>query len=619
MATYKDWNDEIFKYFFNFENVYDINFFCVNKEVINYIGEKLNLDQDSESDFCCCVLEHLLKKNSTGAYQLEHNIKFSIIDNIPQCTAILAFFIYVASRMGEKPEIQKNVYWEIFNTIIHHYYQSFEEKLRTKNVYDCYFDLFHQFETFISEKNNINFKFQALYNRRGRDFIGLPIFQSMISTSDRCILSKKFYECKNKYSSIAPYYNEIMNDSKYSNIFRKLRDSIEYKQDLLNRIKEMADNWDGIVYEYDMTSKQKRCSVIPMLYQYSLNSDDELKFYITTPNMQNLESLSFENYTIDTVKKRVRINEAGVTLNQVAYPIKEQGKLKISRTKSEYIIFKKDADTNSFIEISGNAKVKIGDDFSILAPQSFFADDNNLAEIQNIAEYTDASLDFELTDDGELYLLHNLHAIDYDNKFVYPSKKDTIAFEYGLKSGYGINSYIKGAEPIVKIKDIEFVKIDDEFINNDAIAFQNNGYKVDLRKYYNTCGEHKLVSEKLNASWHYDICPITALETDKSPEYIYNEITNSVLKTKYPNMENKIISGAYLENIADIITRNSASNQYILSILKMHRNEEKFPIPQALLQKLLNFKHNTKIVEYLNDNKYIDNFITRYLNELKEA
>ena len=625
MSLYQKWNNAIFKHYFNKDSISDIVFFCVDRETINFIGKSLGIIENIEDSFCSCVLEQILEKNNKDYYKLSTKIKNNeTFDGIPFQTSIIAFFIYIASRMGENPIYRASNFWSVFMEVVEKYYKPFD-KTKQNSYYDFLFLLFEDFKNRINNLYDIEFDFPSLFKRKDkRDFVGLPIFQSMISTKDRCILTQKFYEYKNKYSTINNFIiNNIVADKNYSNVFKRIRDNDEYKPYLLEYIDSIIQNWDGTVYEFDNIKKQKKSSIIPLTYQYLINSNCEFKFYITTPNVNKYGTISFEKYTLSPENPRCEISIKNDILKPHLYEIKNI-KLKIARTQTEYILFKKDPETNLYNEVTGNNSIKIGDQFSVLAPVNFFCDEDNKLHLESVISSYDSENSDNITDG--LFLLHGAVAENYDNKFVKLDQRDKITIRKGLKSGLGKHSYIKGAEPLIEIKNISSFNIDEKkYYINPIKEYGNEVYKntFDIRKVHNSYGKHTITLENTNSnSKSYEIVPIkNIVSSNIMKECIYNIVDdNQIKKAKYKNKNNKVVFGAYLENFE---YENKIDNQklaYILSILKLHKNKRKFPIPlnlKNIIEKLI--LNDTEFNKYLVHNEYIDNYIYQYLKNLKEV
>ena len=331
--------------------------------------------------------------------------------------------------MGENPKYRANAYWPLFDSITEKYYEPYD-KTRQSSCYESLFGLFNDFKNYINNKYNIDFNFPNLFNRADkRDFIGLPIFQSMISAKDRCILTQKFYEYKNKYSTLLDYCPQIAEGSNYSNVFKKIRDNSEYNKYLIDRVKSIAQSWDGCVYEYDNIKSERQRTIIPIIYQYKIDINGNLKFYLTTNNLNKFD-ISFKNFKLNLNNPRESLSNKDISINEISYPILNT-KMKIARTKSDYILFIKHAHTNLYTEVSGNNKIVVGDIFSIIAPMDFFNHTDNIDSLERVISSYDEQSSYSINND--LCLLHNAVAGNYDNKFVYIDKKNKITFSKGLK------------------------------------------------------------------------------------------------------------------------------------------------------------------------------------------
>lgn len=619
MASYQEWNDKIYDHFFNDTSIQDTIFMCVDSEVINYIGNILGVSGSKEENFCKCVLEQIIEKNSKGYYKLSIKIRNNNekYNSTPFQTAIIAFYIYIASKMGENPIYRANAFWPLFDEVVEKYYKPYD-KTKQNSYYDFLFSLFGDFKNRINSLHNIEFDFPDLFNRKyKRDFIGLPIFQSMISAKDRCILTQKFYEHKNKYSKINS--NDIIKGNNYSKVFRKIRD--EYKEDFIERIDAIAQSWDGNVYEYDNIRKTRNSSIIPLIYQYKIDSNGILKFFITTNNIKNFD-INFEKYKLNSNTPRALLSENNITLQECSYQILNQ-RIKIARTKAEFILFKKDSETNLYTEVLGNNKVRVGDTFSIIASIEFFNDEYNKDSLEKIISNYDEQNSRCINDN--LYILHGAVAENYNNRFVYLSKKDKITFYKGLRSGYKIsNSYVKGAEPLIKVEDMKNVNIDGHiyYIEPQQEYGENVYRKVfDIRINHNNYGNHNIKLENSSYTKQYEIIPISNMaQQDSSSEYIYNIIDKKIKKSKYAGTNDKIVIGANFQNISECYECNNKKIMYILKILELHKNEKVYPMPKVLRDECIQLTHNNEdFNKYINNNLYIDNYIHKYLCKLKEV
>lgn len=624
MVSYQEWNERIYKYFFNEISIQDTIFFCVDSELISYIGKNLNISNNIEDEFCKSVLFQLLEKNSKGCYILspqKYKLKKESNAEIPYQTAMIAFFIYVGSKMGENPKYRANAYWPLFDSITEKYYEPYD-KTRQSSCYESLFGLFNDFKNYINNKYNIDFNFPNLFNRADkRDFIGLPIFQSMISAKDRCILTQKFYEYKNKYSTLLDYCPQIAEGSNYSNVFKKIRDNSEYNKYLIDRVKSIAQSWDGCVYEYDNIKSERQRTIIPIIYQYKIDINGNLKFYLTTNNLNKFD-ISFKNFKLNLNNPRESLSNKDISINEISYPILNT-KMKIARTKSDYILFKKDAVTNLYTEVSGNNKIVVGDIFSIIAPIDFFNHTDNIDSLERVISGYDEQSSCSINND--LCLLHNAVAGNYDNKFVYIDKKNKITFSKGLKAcNHSAYSYVKGAEPLITVNDMITVDIDEKKYYIETAQEKGNGvYKktFDIRKMHNEYGNHSIRLENSRDLKSYKVVPISSMpKLNINSEKIYNIIDNNKLrKSKSHDIYAKSVVGACLENINEDINCNDKI-VYILKILEQHKNKEKFPMPEKL--KIAVSEILSEIPEinvYIKNNLYIDNYMYAYLKELKEV
>ncbi len=620
MTSYWDWNIEIYKNFLNEISTQGMMFFCVDSDFINSAGSKLNIQNNAEEEFCKCVLSEILNKSSSGYYKISTKKKYygGYDNKIPYQTAIIAFFIYIASKMGENPEYRTSAYWPLFNEVAEKYYQPYDDTKKT-SCYDFLFSIFEDFKKQINKQHNIEFDFPSLWNRKDkRDFVGLPIFQSMISAKDKCILTQKFFELR-KFPEFD--INYVVQGDNYSNVFKKIRDNDEYKQCLFERIKSIAEAWDGTVYEYDTIKKTKRHSVLPLIYQYKIDANKDVQFFITTNKTDNLD-ICFKNFKLTSNNPRTRLPSEEITIREQTYKIENSG-LKIARPSSKYILFKKDFISGLYTEVFGNNKVKVGDTFSVLAPVEFFNDEYNIDSIQKVISDYDEENSNQIND--RLYLLHGAIAQNYNNEFVFMDNKDKITFRKGLNSLYkSANSYIKGAEPLITVENIKNVDIDGQtYYIEPKTEYGKDVYKktFDITKQHNECGQHHIKLENSLYQKQYEIVPISNMPKQTAHlNFIFNVIDKNIEKINYWADDKKTVTGAYFNNIEESFSDNLKKLPYILKILEQHKNTGQFIMPKDMQKELfLLASDNEQLREYINNNLYIDNYIYQYLSKLKEA
>ena len=622
MATYQEWNNEIFKYYFANSDMDDTPLFSVNKESLNIISKNLQINGDPINDFVKCVLREIggIKNNR---YKLSLNDKLITNDkDSPYQTAIIAFFIYVASRMGNNKNYNPNAYWKIIEDYVKEFFG--DPNIQELKIDKSYFDLFRNFENKLNQMYNIKFIFENPFTWSR---IGIPMFQAMITEKDYCLLTQKFEKYKDKYRNSIRLYQYISEDTnKYSYIFRNLceTDRIEHKQ----KIEQLYKNWDGTILEYDETTKKRKRKSINLLYGYQEERKNVFQFFITADARDDYDDIEFSDfilrkqndskyYKLEYYDKRGTISEEKISLRNILKYAKNISNLSLKRKQMDHIKLK--FIDNNYIEHNASDGIRVGDRFSIIAKKDFF--DKRFDDIQNLAQDDIESKFYKIDGYENLYLLHDIEAIDYDNDIVAFNVADKIFFRKGLKSNEGNYTWINGAEPIIDFKDMTSIKIDNKKEKNN---------RIDIRDQYNELDvEHCIKLDKSNETKHYKIISIENMAEENDFKEMYYAINNNkIIYTEDFNCDIPMIVGANIKNVKCILRKKSFTNKrkltYIMKILEQHQNAYKYIMPKATKETLLNISNQcdkndaTKLLKFIEENKYIDNYIHSYLNNIKE-
>lgn len=510
MANYQDWNNEIYNYFFKADTVSNSTFFSVNKNVIDIIGQEMGVKNPIDS-FCRCVLNLITDKNRIYLNGLSTSINNN---NVPYQTAVIAFFILAASTI-EDGKLSSSAYWNRVSELSKNICADLVPR-PPQSEKEGYFKMFNKFSVHISKTFNINFEFKRLFNRQGDDWIGLPISQAMITGSDICILYNKFDKSTPLNDKII---QNIMDDNKYSKIFKKIRDSgdKEIIEKLKDRIKELYDNWDG--YKYEIVGNQ--IQRIPKLYyEKYMNS---LNFY--------------------EILKKTRCQEDCICINGRTYKkTDDEYCAKIHkediRLRSEYILLKKGLHENvGFEETSG---ANVGDNISIIASHSFFRKHK-----EELFEISNGSSEYNLTD--QLCIMENIicHCV---SEYFNIKDADKILFKKGLKQGYE-DKYLKGAAPLMYLykKSGQTNAIEYSIDNKDFEKYYMDK-PVDLNKYSEINFTHIIKTNNENEKCYQILDKIEGRE--EKPIYQYFNEHLELIKQDYIDDNKNIINGCNIYNLS---------------------------------------------------------------------
>ena len=119
---------------------------------------------------------------------------------------------------------------------------------------NAFLNMYKDFSDYVSERY-YKFEFPILreYNGKKNDLVGRPMFQSMISIKDKCLLIKRFEKYGNEYEKVVK--DSSSDEGNYSVVFRKIRDSKNYNFYLRNRVIEFYDDWKDNGFEYNEYNK----------------------------------------------------------------------------------------------------------------------------------------------------------------------------------------------------------------------------------------------------------------------------------------------------------------------------------------------------------------------------
>lgn len=617
---YLDWNKAIFEYFFNETSKQTDVLFSVDKYIIKDIGDKFGLD-NPVLNFCNAIYKETVLINNRGksVFQL-NNIDTNIKNGIPFQTAIIAFLVLAASKMGE--DIPKDVpNNEKLETIVERNYYTQLKKLLNcndnirnieftsfgnvfKNNYEEYVHIFSSFAKHIKQNYDCKVEFRALFerkNRKRKDWIGIPIFQSMISSKDYAILTQYF----EKYQSTAINSIKIFDLSKFSRVFNIVAN--DYPQLLLNRIITLFKNWDGNIIEYD--EKDKRIirvanrNISPnLLYEQDYG---KYNFYETLPKIKNMDS----NEVIKTDEREYVWNNTLECYCSKSFPI-DNGYFKTCSVKTSnnklniiynlaskrWILFKYE---NGIYKAIDNAL--IGDTISLLCKTIH---KNKYMQLIKVCASTS---DIGIQDIYDNYSIIGPVNVVKENYILGIKDIENISLTKGLKNGYK-SEYLRGAEPILKLtktlKGSETIyRIDEDIIN--FIDIQNI---VDLRKQYNSLGEHQIQLNNGERK-HYKIVDRCDKNNAENVCEVYLNFSNGKLEktTVFSQNIKNLVNGCFIEN-CDLCIANDIDIK--------HKNKS---IVNDILKAIYKKNNVKRYKQLVVKNKFdlTDNISLRYLKEME--
>ncbi|MGN0030459.1 MAG: tetratricopeptide repeat protein [Candidatus Gastranaerophilaceae bacterium] len=560
MIIYDDWNNAIYNYYFKDKNLPPDFLFFVDENIISEIGKGFDTENPIK-DFCKCIRNRItyndkidLDKSNWVSRKPERN------------TAIIAFFIYIASCLGEKNSDNFiDSYWEIcankLNIPLKKNQSVFEYNPQNKKKY---FDMFNQFATFISNQNHLNFRFESLYNRtEGQsDYIGLPISQSMISTKDRYLLSQVFDKYNDrKFDSLYSYV--VNNPEGYSKIFKKLCRDSKYSYKIKETVRYLRENWDNVVVDIDEKSKTgSRILAAPFLIGFYKTQYGDFKIGVTTYNKNN-EKLSFKYKNIDYELlqrgngKFYQLNTKFFdnTNNNVFenYSIISNLKIKLKNklTEKNFILLTQ-ADDGSYVQVPNNFVMQ-NTTFSILGTRDFFENEYT-SYFEDYVEELKQPLNTNIED---IYIVTDLFAESYDNEYIKLATKDKVTPEKGLKIDR--NTYVEGAGPVISVKGLSHIEITDDLYKTKYES--SNAHLLTIKESKNyEIGSYKIWCNHAENKEGFSIDDISTIEPKKSNSRIYQIVSPTDIVKKYSaEKPEQYISGAFICGL-DIVEEDISDN-----------------------------------------------------------
>lgn len=607
--NYQLWNKRIFEYFFNENNANKEVLFCVDEDVLVKIGEKFNIaTYEILDNFCKVVSEQLLYLNSKNENVIRLNkIQLEIDDDIPSQTAIIAFFILAASNMGKDKNISNRNYYLHLKSLSEKFYDKPIQKGFRVNDREKYFEIYNHFENYIN--NEINGKlgkvrFEKLFqkiSRKREDWIGIPIFQSMISRKDRALLTNIF--------DISRSVRILISDlpiNKFSHVFKTLAYHEKYKYILEDKINLLYQNWDGQVCEIDEKTNEERYILTPKLL-YTKNRFG-FSFYEIIKYNQNLNEFTFDDKTYSkTFYSTNYYKPASLKLNDIKLQSREftiNDKFKIKYSERDFILFKRSEEFEGYYIESNSAE--IGDNISIMSTPAFFK--KNISLINSITDNIVKPI-FIDKNIPHLMIIDSIKVLK-ESRDLNVFAKDRIFLKKGLRNGHKFE-YLKDAEPLLFLYNNanEPIKF---FI--DGKNFETySGHPFDLRICYNSIGMHCINTQNDN-SLKYKI--VDKIE-EKPFEPIFNYFDNTCIRITLDPAKHStnLINGCYIQKYKPVnaIINEDLKKYKILTILKAinkKRNNKKFYKPK----KNICYKFNKNF----ENSKFTDNIELKYMQVLQE-
>ena len=606
--NYQLWNKRIFEYFFNENNANKEVLFCVDEDVLLKIGEEFNIVKCEILDnFCKVVSEQLLYLNSKNENVIRLNkIPLEINDNIPSQTAIIAFFIFAASKMGKDKNISNRNYYLHLKSLSEKFYDKPIQKGFRVNDKEKYFEIYNHFENYLNNEMSGKLgkvRFEKLFqkiSRKREDWIGIPIFQSMISRKDRALLTNIFDISRNVRILISD-----LNINKFSHVFKTIASHEQYKYVLEDKINFLYKNWDGQICELDKETNEERCIFTPKL----LYTKDRFSFsfYEIIKYNKNLNEFIFDNKIyLKSSDFEDYYKPVAIKINDIKLQSKEitvNNKFKIRYPKRDFILLKKsEVFEGYYIECNF---AEIGDNISIISTPAFFKKNGSL-----INSITDTIVKPIFIDENlpHLMIIDSIKVLK-ESRSLNIFAKDKFFFKKGLRNGHKFE-YLKNAEPLLFFfnrvnKPIKF------FIDGKNYETYS-GYPLDLRICNNSIGTHYINTQNEN-SLSYRI--IDKIE-EKQFEPIFNYFDKTCIRvTSNPAMHStNLINGCYIQKYKPVYTINEDLKKYkILTILKAinkKHNNKKFYNPN----KNICYKFNKNF----ENSKFTDNIELKYMQALQE-
>ncbi len=606
--NYQLWNKKIFEYFFNKNNANKEVLFCVDEDVLLKIGEEFNIVKHEILDnFCKVVSEQLLYLNSKNENVIRLNkIRLEISEDIPSQTAIIAFFIFAASKMGKDKHISNRNYYLHLKSLSEKFYDKPIQKGFRVNDREKYFEIYNHFENYLNNEMNGKFgkvRFEKLFqkvSRKREDWIGIPIFQSMISRKDRALLTNFFDTAQNNRILISD-----LPISKFSQVFKTMAHHEKYKYILENKINFLYENWDGQVCEIDEKTNEERYILTPKLLYTKARFG--FSFYEIIKYKKNMNEFIFDNKIYSKSSNFENYyNPVVITTNDINLQSKEitvNNKFKIRYPKRDFILLKKsEVFEGYYIECNS---AEIGDNISIISTPAFFKKNSLL-----INSITDNIVKPIFIDENlpHLMIIDSIKVLK-ESRSLNIFAKDKIFLKKGLRNGHKFE-YLKKAEPLLFFSN-NVNKIITFFIDG-KIFETNSGYPFDLRICNNSVGTHYISTQNEN-SLNYKI--IDKIEEKPfEPIFKYFDKTCIRLTSNPAKHSTNLINGCHIQNYKPVYNLNKDFKKYkILTILKAiskKRNNKKFYNPN----KNICYKFNKNF----ENSKFTDNIELKYLQVLQE-
>ena len=610
MTRYDVWNNAIYNYYFEGKNLSSDFLFFVDENILKEIGKNFGTE-DVIQDFCKCIRNRITYNDKIDLEQ-SHGVSYSPKEN----TAIIAFFIYIASCLGEK-QIDNFIdsYWEICASKLNISKKSnqsvFEYNAHNKKKY---FDMFNKFAEFINKNHGLNFKFNSLYKRsEGQsDYIGLPISQSMFSTKDRYLLSQVFDKYEDKKIDYI-YHYMVNNLSGYSKILKKLCFDPKYSEKIKEILKYLRENWDYVVVEIDDYSKTgSRVVSSPLLIGFYKTKYGDFKLGVTTYN-KGYENLIFRYKNIEYELSQ-RNNTKFYPLNTVFF---EQGnsifynysfatnhkiQLKNKPIEKNFILLTK-AEDGSYIQNLNNYVMQ-NTYFSILGTREFFENDYE----DYFGDYVEELKEPCPTLTKNIYVVTDLFAESYDNEYIKLSTKNKVRFKKGLKIDR--NTYVEGAGPTISINDLSNVEILDNI--RKTVYKNSNAHQlvIDESKDYEI-GTYKITCNYTEIGESFAVNDISMVEANQSDESIYHTFQPTGIRKIYSDNEPaQYISGAFICGFK--VENDKLSENTDLLIEKYKELAEEYNDNEQYELAIKNLKKALALVP--NDKDVINNLVNAYYN-----
>lgn len=601
---YQIWNKAIFDYFFNSSEKGQEVLFNVDKDIIESIGNKYKIDKPF-IDFCKNVSNYILKKDKNNKYKisLEH-ISLNVEQNIPQQTALIAFFILAASMMkADKEHSSRNYYKRLMELSLN---SSDKNIVIIAGVNDkqSFKDIFEKFQTYINDTLNGNkgyIYFKGINEKDGRknkDYIGIPIFQSMISQKDKCILTKIFDEKRDDDINLSD-----LPQKGFSTVFNKMISEEKYQGKMLVVITKLRENWNGIIEEIYNGQKRNKINV-KLLY---CEDDEYVSFYEFFYLRKNIEKIHLSDKYFEN-KDSIFINLARLhNLNHFnGQELKNEENITFKFPENQILLFKFD-DNGYYLQTNS---INIGDKFSLLAYPSIFKSYSK--ELSFITGMTKEELESKLIrihgNTPEKYLLHGVFAKKYFDCFIKIKENLKIICTKGLKVNNEQNTYLLGVGPLICVnQNTDKIALNDKIISANFV----NQY-IDKPGIYNLSVQDK--SKTIIITEH----PFE----NEYETYIYHTYYNKHLNDISINFENvRYVNGLHLHNFEEESEINEKAILRIINIIKsINRKKDGKKIFYDLELKSLKFITDKTIVrslKSLKQNKIYNPAQIIYLNKLK--